>query len=180
MIFCDNQHLNLQSKNISIRWFGQRGMTWEHVAPKIHGLVVQFGPPDVIMLHCGGNSIGTMSLRQLQRFMKQTIYNLYQLLPNCRFIWSEILPRSYYRHMFSISSGEKSRKRINSAMSSFIIQRGGGYISYPDLRSCSTVLYRDGVHLTDIGQVIFLNAIQGGLYTIIREDVPQFPQRTAN
>lgn len=175
-----NQHLNLLSKNIAIRWFGQRGMTWEHMESKIQRLVVQFGPPDVLMLHCGGNSIGTMSLRQLQRFMKQTMYTLYQLLPNCRFIWSEILPRTYYRHMFSLNSAEMSRKRINSAMSAFIIQRGGGYISYPDLKSCSPVLFRDGVHLTDIGQTIFLNTIQGGLFTIIREGVQHFPPRAVN
>jgi hypothetical protein len=68
-----DQHLHLQPYNMTLRWFGKRGMVWEEVEPKVHQLLSQSGHPDVIMLHCGGNSIGTMLLRHLKKIMKVTI-----------------------------------------------------------------------------------------------------------
>lgn len=147
------------------------GHVWEHMAPNIQGMFYQFGPPDVMMLQCDCNNIGTMSLRLLQRFMEQTIHKLFQFLPNCRFVWFEILPRKYYRHMFSLTSTEKSRKRMNSALSVFRVQRGGNYISYPVLKSCSPIFLKDGVP-----QAVSLNVIQGGIFTIIRGSHNTFPR----
>lgn len=95
-----NQHLHLEPHNIKLRWFGKRGMVWEDVEPWFSELVFQFGYPDVLMLHCGGNSIGTMSLRHLQKFMKLTVSNILAVRPNCKIIWSQILPRTYYRLCF--------------------------------------------------------------------------------
>lgn len=52
--------------------------------------------------------------------------------------------------------------------------------------SCSPVLYRDGVYLNDIGQVVLLNdnqrgvAKSRGLYSILIEGAQHFPQRLVN
>ena len=92
--------MGLQSFNISLEWFGKKGMVWEQVEPTISNLCYSRNPPNFIMIHCGGNSIGTSSLRQLQRFMKLTINNIQNALPQTTIIWSQILPRQYYRHMF--------------------------------------------------------------------------------
>lgn len=174
IIYAD-QHLHLQAHNISLKWFGKRGMIWEDVEPKLRELIGQFGYPNVLMLHCGGNSIGTMSLRHLQKFMKLTIVNIQNMLPNCRIIWSQILPRKYYRHMFSREAAEKARARINTSLSNFILARNGGYINYPDLKQCTLKLFPDGTHLSDVAQTLFLNGIQGGLYSIIRKNVQIYP-----
>lgn len=72
--------------------------------------------------------------------------------------------------MFSHVAAENARVRINSSLSNFIIARNGGYINYPDLQRCSQTLYCDGTHLTDCAQTVFLNAIQGGLFKILREN----------
>lgn len=170
-----NQDLHLEPHNISIRWFGKKGMVWEDVEPGFRDLVQQFGYPDVLMIHCGGNSIGTMSLRRLQKYMKLTVANIHSMRPNCRIIWSQILPRTYYRHMFSHIAAEKARVRINSSMSNFVIARNGGYINYPDLQKCNSNLYPDGTHLSDCAQTLFLNGIQSGLYKILLENLDTFP-----
>ena len=154
-------------------------MVWEEVEPKVHQLLSQFGHPDVIMLHCGGNSIGTMSLRHLQKFMKATIVNIQNALPNSKIVWSQILPRNYYRHMFSHHAAEKARVRINSSLSNFIMSKNGGYIHYPDLKQCTQKLFSDGTHLSDIAQVLFLNSIQGGLYNIICKNAKIYPLPTS-
>ena len=150
-------------------------MVWEQVEPTISDLCYSRNPPNFIMIHCGGNSIGTSSLRQLQRFMKLTIDNIQNALPQTTIIWSQILPRQYYRHMFCHAAAENSRRRINSSLSNFIKSRGGCYIKYPDLSECVSTLYYDGTHLTETGQFLFLNTIQGGLFKIITENVCEFP-----
>lgn len=149
-------------------------MVWEDVEPWFHELLFQFGYPDVLMLHCGGNSIGTMSLRH-QKFMKLTVSNILAVRPSCNIIWSQILPKTYYRHMFSHVAVENARVRINSSLSNFIIARNGGYINYSDLQRCSQTLYCDSTNLTDCAQTVFLNAIQGGLFNILRENFKTFP-----
>lgn len=68
------------------------------------------------MLHCGGNSIGTMPL------LKLTVSNHQTILSNTRFIWSQILPRNLYRHMLSNIGGEK---RIQKVLTPFIVKRKG-------------------------------------------------------
>ena len=109
-------------------WFG------EDVETKVRSLVQELGAPDILVIHCGGNSIGTCSLRGLQGFMKRIISNIFNMLPTyCKIVWSQILPRSYYIYMFSHVAAEKARKRINSSLSNFIRARGGCYINYPDL-----------------------------------------------
>lgn len=172
-----NHHLNLKPHNISLRWFGKGGMIWEDLEPFLHNMVSKFGQPGVIVVHCGGNSIASMSLRRLQKFMKLTIANMQAHFPTCKIIWSQILPRNYYRHSYSHIAAKRALKRINSSLSAFIMSRGRGYIHYPDLGCCSPKLYRDGNHLSDIGQFIFLNAMQAGLYKILTQNISCYSTR---
>ena len=59
------------------------------------------------------------------------------------------------------------RIRINSAIASFVLENGGHYIKYPDILHNSTFLKEDDVHLTDLGNDIFLNNLQGALEMFI-------------
>ena len=171
-----NQHLGLDRHNITVNWYGKSGMVWEDVETKVRSLVQELGAPDILVIHCGGNSIGTCSLRGLQGFMKRIISNIFNMLPTySKIVWSQILPRSYYIYMFSHVAAEKARKRINSSLSNFIRARGGCYINYPDLNECDRKLYRDGTHLTDIGQFLFLNTIQSALFKFSTENIQCYP-----
>lgn len=95
-----NQDLHLKPHNISIRWFGKKGMVWEDVEPGFRDLVQQFGYPDVLIIHCGGNSIGTMSLRRLQKYMKLTVANIHSMRP----IVKLFCHRSCQEHITAICS----------------------------------------------------------------------------
>lgn len=131
-------------------------MVWEDADPWFHELVFQFGYPDVLILHYGGNSIDAMPLRRLQKFVKLTAFNILAFKLNCKIIWSQILPRTYYRQMFSHLAAENAEVRINSSMPNFIIAENGDYFNFLDLQKCSLTFYRDGNHLTDSAQTIFL------------------------
>ena len=63
---------------------------------------------------------------------------------------------------------EKIRKRVNCAVNNFIKNEGHYFIKHPNIRASEIELYRfDGTHLSDIGNDIYLNNLQGALETFI-------------
>ena len=61
----------------------------------------------------------------------------------------------------------RARKRINSSIGAFVLQLGGYHIQYPDIVLDVQFLKRDGVHLTDLGNEIILNTLQGVLESFV-------------
>ena len=56
------------------------------------------------------------------------------------------------------------RKRLNRGMRSYLLQHNGSYIPHDDFDDCHDALYaHDGVHLSFLGQDIFINALQGAI-----------------
>jgi hypothetical protein len=45
-----------------------------------------------------------------------------------------------------------------------MVKNGGYYIHYPDIRKTAQFISADGVHLTALGNGIFLNTLQGASY----------------
>ena len=72
---------------------------------------------------------------------------------------------------------EKVRCRLNSAGSSFLLKSGGGYIRYPDIKGSNNLLQKDGVHLTDVGNNILLNTIQGGIEQFLVGGFATYPDQ---
>ena len=160
-----------------ITWSGISGLTWERVVPTIDNLCFLHPSPDVLVIHCGGNDIGTHSLWGLQGFMKRIMYNLIQRFPQTCVVWSHILPRRYWRHALSCEAADKSRMRINSSISAFTLKHGGAYISYPDIVPFhnSKMLQTDGVHLSMLGNSNFINTLQGAINTFTSSDCRIYP-----
>ena len=131
----------------------------------------------MIIIHAGGNDMGIDSLRRFRFNIKYAVTNLSQMLPSTLLVWSQILPRRYWRYMLSLEAGESNRIRINNFASTKVINMGGAYIKYPELKNCSSDLYKpDGVHLTKLGNEIFLNTLQGAIYTFINTLQHVYPQ----
>lgn len=86
------------------------------------------------------------------------------------------MPRLTWRYSANIDAMDRSRQRINSSLASYIIRHGGHYIRYPDISPNSTFICQDGVHLTDIGNYIFLNTIQGALEAFLVYSPHTFPE----
>ena len=53
------------------------------------------------------------------------------------------------------------------SIAQFCLTIGGYYIQYPDIALDVQFFKRDGVHLTDLGNEIFLNTLQGALEFIV-------------
>ena len=152
----------------TIHWYGHSGAPISYVETKVTELLRKYGHPDMVIVHAGGNNFGTSSCLTLRKMFRYCIIHLNQLLPDTLVVWSQILPRTYWRYMFSGEAAEKVRLRLNNFAGSLAIRQGGAYIKYPDLNVVTSDLFADdGVHLKSLGNEIFLTTLQGAIYTFI-------------
>ena len=63
---------------------------------------------------------------------------------------------------------EACRARINNSVGSYVVGCSGCYIRYPDFKADKQFLLEDRVHLSRLGNGIFLNTLQGAIEIIIR------------
>ncbi|KAJ8303595.1 hypothetical protein KUTeg_019991 [Tegillarca granosa] len=170
-------NLTLDGNGISLWWQGYSGLKLTDIQKKIR-LISTYADntPTYILLHCGGNDIGCTPLKQLFAVVKTLLNFLQQTFPYTRIIWSQILPRASWRYSNDCVAMDKARIRLNSYAAKSVLNSGGAYLKHPDIKLYAIQLYSpDLVHLSDIGNNIFLNSIQSGLQEIINGNVPVYP-----
>lgn len=115
--------------------------------------------PDIILLHCGGNDLGRLSLVRIRRLLNDII-KFINLNFRCKIVWSQLLPRATWRYSDNHSAMESNRKRVNSYAAKRIIMSNGFYIRHPDLEKVTPSLYKeDCVHLSFHGNCLFLERL---------------------
>lgn len=155
--------LGLSRLNVSIWWQGKRGRVTRQIKGKIRLMKKYEDPPQFIILHVAGNDLGCEKVGFLRNNLKNIIRWILIELPNTTIIWSQILPRLKWRYSDNQTAMHECRYRINNSIASFVTKLGGHYIRYPDIHRNYTFLKSDGVHLTPVGNDIFLNIMQGAI-----------------
>lgn len=119
----------------------------------------------MIVLHCGGNDIGILPLKDLMQLTVNTIrFVALHKFPGVKLIWSQILPRHNWKYSNNQHAMEKARKRLNSLAAKTVLDLGGAYIKHPQIYLNSRILFHsDGVHLSDRGNAIFLRDIKSAI-----------------
>lgn len=148
---------------MEILWQGYGGLGVQDVKGKLTLLRRSIDDPDILLLHCGGNDLGRLSLGDLRQSVISLLRYLHKTLPDTKLIFSQILPRLQYRYSTNIEAMERCRKRVNSAAGREVLRLGGCYLKYPDITLSEIFFLLDRVHLSELGSCIFLNTLQGGL-----------------
>lgn len=142
-------------------------MRTSHVVGKINTMLQYEDPPHFLLIHVGANDIGDLRLADLRNYLKNIVTAISDIMPNTTIIWSQMLPRLRWRYSVNNKAMEQGRYRVNNAIASYIVRKGGLYIKYPEITVSSNLFSNDGVHLSNAGNSILLNRIQGGLYEFI-------------
>lgn len=159
--------INLGLPNVDILWQGYSGLNLLDVISKLRYLKRVGEKPNVILLHCGGNSIGLTPCKHLRWLLKQIVKFIIENF-EARIIWSEILPRNSWRYSHNVEKMNRTVRRLNSFAGKHIIENNGFYIRHPDLQQVTSSLYKDdGVHLKFLGNCIFLCQISSALEKFI-------------
>jgi len=161
-------HLGLLNRGYNVRWFGKRGMLWNDLTATVEQNIKEFPPPAFILIHLGANDICRTKSFDLIEDMKRDLLKISILLPNTHIIWSDLIMRRYWHWADEGKAAEIIRKRINSAINSYLSKENHYVVNHPNIRAKERDLYRfDGTHLSDLGNDIWLNNIQGVLDTLI-------------
>jgi lysophospholipase L1-like esterase len=160
-------NLTLERENIDLWWQGYSGLLLGKTRQKLK-ILEKVGPvPNFILLHCGGNDIAKFSVRRIRVVAKELLLFITTKFPNVRIIWSFILPRLQWRYSINTTAMEKVRRRINSYIANLVMGGGGAIIRHTDILSDPAFFLSDGVHLSRLGNNVFLNSIQGGLEAVV-------------
>ena len=139
----------------------------------IETMVDKKGCPSILLIHCGGNDIVGTDTGDLIFQMRNTIHNLMSIMPYTMIIYSYILPRLVWCKYNKHATIDKTRRRINRAVRSYVVKIGKKAIRHLDIDDHHPALFSDMVHPSFIGLDTFLNALQSGIELFI-----DYPHRT--
>ena len=134
----------------------------EGLIPMIEKSLLTQPLPQIFIIQLGSNDLGIVKGKELI----ELILRLRTLYLDLKLIWSEILQRRYWHNANKQVAIETSRKRVNLAIKNIFLDeiQKGCIIRHPNITVKEKSLFRyDGVHVSDVGNNIYLNNIQGTL-----------------
>ena len=120
----------------------------------------------LLIIQLGSNDLGIVKGKELIESIRCDILRLRTLYPDLKLNWSVILQSRYWHNANNQVAIETSRKRVNLAIKNIFLNeiQKGGIIRHPNITVKEKSLFRyDGVHLSDVGNNIYLNNNQGAL-----------------
>lgn len=172
--------LNLGIVNTEIWWQGYGGMVLSQLLPKLRVLRRIENDPDVLIIHCGANSLGLIELKSLLEKLQDTLEQIAKLFPRSKLVWSNLLPRFNWRYSEDIRAMEDSRKRVNREAILLVTSMGGSFIKHTQFDSKDpTVFHDDGVHLSKKGNDLFLENIEKVVTSLLKVEGEENEQALA-
>ncbi|CAC5400996.1 unnamed protein product [Mytilus coruscus] len=160
-------NLGLGRLNASFWWQGKGGMVVKHVKGQLRTMKKYEDPPHFLVLHVA--DIGSSKVGFLRNEIKNMIRWIMKEFPNSKLVWSQILTRLKWRHSNDRKAMDLCRYRINNSIAVFIISCGGYYIKHPDIHADQKFFQSDGVHLSSLGNELWLNILQGAMEHFIQK-----------
>ncbi|XP_075039264.1 uncharacterized protein LOC142099582 isoform X2 [Mixophyes fleayi] len=147
-----------------IRWLGRRGLNWPDLVPWLGRLIRQHGPPNILVVHAGGNDLGKGKSLELIIAIREDLRRIHEAWPHIIIGWSALIPRLAWRTTIPLKKMTVMVRKLNSTIRKIVRSMGGLVINHPGLGVESPQLFRsDGVHLTEEGMGFFIDSICGGV-----------------
>ncbi|CAC5362511.1 unnamed protein product [Mytilus coruscus] len=166
-------NLGLDQNGVRLWWLGKSGIWLNDLLNRIKLMLRYEEPQTYLVLHIGGNDLGEIKTGVLRNRLNNYLKKVSELLLNTTLVWSQVLPRLTWRYSADTEAMDRSRKRINSSLASYIIRQGGHYIRYPDISPNSTFICQDGEHLTDIDVLQELQQLSAQDFNAVLHSVKQ-------
>jgi len=142
----------------AVSFHGFRGADVEHFkALMLKRWCMSPRRPDVVVVHIGTNNLGKTPAARLRDELDGLWTLLGCMSEQTVFLWSDILPR---RDLCSPHPLDAIRKGTNRFGRRIASRAQGDFVSHPGINVADEVLFRrDGLHLSDRGQYIFIREI---------------------
>lgn len=160
----DGRQLGFDRQEAYIKWFGVPGILWGRLVTEVQRYAARDRPPDVLVLHVGGNDLGIRSMLDITRDIKSDIDRLMEQFPDMVVVWSDIVARMTWRMARSVEGINRARRKINREVSKFMVRKGGLAIRHLELEfETWRYLKKDGVHLNEVGIDMWALGLQDGI-----------------
>ncbi|CAI5688387.1 unnamed protein product [Oreochromis niloticus] len=149
--------------NAKVQWFSKGGMRWWGVLPRFYKELSTQSPPDILVVHAGGNDLGLFSADKLSSVIEKELMQLHTEFPSMTIAYSSINERQVWIYG---NPGEinKDRKIVNASIRKAVDRFDGVIIEHPRIRFFNNSIFlRDGVHLTKKGNELFLTSIRSAI-----------------
>ena len=140
----------------AVHWLGIPGAGTRHLYQLVQSASTR-GQPDVIVVHLGANDLGKRSTLDIIGDLWAIQSYIREGFPASLLLFSELLYRGNYRHSANLAAMDRARKRINTVLHTRIAP--GRVIPHRNLDGTEGLLRADRVHLSDIGNTIYINNI---------------------
>ena len=111
---------SLGVRDVEVWWQGYSGLSLCQVVKKLKLLKVVGDRPHIIMLHCGGNDFGKTAVKKLRECLDEIVRYVHDNF-DVQIIWSEVLPRTRWRHSDNLKAMESVRRRFNNYAANRIV-----------------------------------------------------------
>ncbi|XP_035766301.1 uncharacterized protein LOC118454653 [Neolamprologus brichardi] len=162
-IFGDNFGLNAK-----VQWFGKEGMRWGGVLPRFYEELSTQSPPDILVIHAGGNDLGLFSAYKLSSVIEKELMQLHTEFPSMTIAYSSINGRQVWRYGNPVEIN-KDRMSVNASIRKAVDLFDGVIIEHPCFRFFSSSNFLpDGVHFSKKGNELFLTSIRTAIQESLR------------
>lgn len=142
-----------------VMWLGREGLRWNSVIHYFNSCLFRNAPPNVLVIHCGGNDLGEKRSLQLASDMKRDMQDLHRRFPKMVIVLSAIIQRLCWGSLHPRKI-DRARKRVNKYMTFFLDEINGNMVHHHQIvYNNYDLFHQDQVHLSRLGNDIFLNDI---------------------
>lgn len=149
-------------------------MRWGQLLSTLQLQMVTRGHPRGIILHLGGNNIDSIPQLTLMETIREDLKYIHSVFQSSLLIWCDILPRLVWRNnRYDNSKAINLKcKRINRAAHQYMTEFALGRVLSPHILWHMTELFDDdGVHLSDFGNLTYVQTLRNLIHTIVDEAV---------
>lgn len=151
----------------TVEWQGHCGLQW----PELLSLLFEGRsgpPPDILVLHLGGNNLGLVKGKALVLQALENIEFIRGKWPGVFIVWSAMIPRRLWRGSWYPCALDRARRKANRELRKSLEGSFGLYVPHPGFHVDFTHLYSDdGINLSEAGNKLFLEDLQQGLHSAI-------------
>ena len=155
-----------------IVWLGKSSMRWEQLLPSLQLQMITRGHPRMIIIHLGGNNVDSVLQLALMEAIRDDLKYVHSVFQSSSLIWCDILPRLFWRNNKTDDSKTLNLKceRINRAAHQYVTEFALGRVLSPHILWYMTELFGDdGVHLSDFGNLTYVQTFKNLIHTFIEE-----------
>ncbi|KAK9542721.1 hypothetical protein VZT92_000559 [Zoarces viviparus] len=155
--------------NAKVEWFGKGGRRWSGVLPSFYAELKTQSPPDILVIHAGGNDLGLSPAKELASRITKDLIQLHAKFPQMKIAYSCINERQAWRYG-QPGKVNFDRKIVNNSIRKAVSNCDIEVIEHPHLRYNNWKIFAaDGVHFTKEGNGIFVSSIHSVLKKILQK-----------